>query len=896
MDEVKTSILTRGNNGVLSKSYIWVESNNFYRANEKSRKRKGEPKSSSPFLIIGFDTEYKTPSNPLQRWELEEGYGRNKILSYQVYCKLYDPSIPDQPEWGGICFPQDGEVDNRLSLPDILTFAVWKGVQSGVIESIPRMIYLVGHFTRADFPAFSDFQDLTQMMSSVRNTFLSIDRYIDVKIPCEDGDEVPVKVLVRDTMLLTPAASKGLKALGELVGQPKIDLDPDPAKDQFYKENMDVLLAEKPDLFDQYALNDAVICVRYADRLIDQSRALLGTSKLPATLTSIGVDLLWKSWAKSGKSHPLDVLGKEEVYERQFNKRLGYFQPLKRAVDLQEVSWHLPLASECYHGGRNEQFWFGPAFEDDWTDYDLSSAYPSAMGLIRKADWKSIFVTKRVADFKADVLGVACVEFEFPKSVRFPTMPVRTDNGLVFPRKGISNCSSPEIALAHSLGAKLKIRHGVVVPSETEERVFGDFIADCIGKRSSFPKGSLENLFWKELSNASYGKTAQGLMEKRVFDLRDRSTKPLPPSKITNPFFASYITSFVRAVLGEIINDLPEQVCVFSCTTDGFLTNATQSEIEGATQGPLVDLYRQSRQMLTGEASVLEIKHKVRQPLGWRTRGQATLKPGIDPDGGNSNIVLAKGGIFLPEALDNVRLQNGYITDLFFNRTPDDVIRMKIKTGVRDMVTFDTDLVDKSLIKKLSMEFDWKRKPFAAAQSAEHGHVAFSTQPWDTVDEFILMRGYWEQFAIHASFCMKTLNDYRQFATYVMTHSSLGRADSKYLRRDSGDLKRLRQSLGSAWRHSKAGLIWQQDGIDNKDFADILLDIGIPCKRSDVENASRKPFDPKKCPPTPGVYAALSKLSERFPDIEVDAFIASVSGAIDLVSSIDKPCQFISRL
>ena len=348
MDKVKRSVLTRGDNGTLSKSCIWVESNNFYRANKKGiRRSKSDSNTSSPFLIIGFDTEYKTPSNPLQRWELEEGYGRNKILSYQVYCKLYDPSLPDQPEWGGICFPQDGEVDNRLSLSDILTFAVWKGVQSGVIESIPRMIYLVGHFTRADFPAFADFKNLTQMMSSVRNTFLSIDGHIEVKIPCEDGDEVPVKVLVRDTMLLTPAASKGLKALGELVGQPKIDLDPDPVKDQFYKENMDILLEEKPDLFDRYALNDSVICVRYADRLIEQSRTLLGTSKLPATLTSIGVDLLWKSWAKSGKSHPLDVLGKEEVYERQFNKRFGYFENRKRAVDLQEVSWHLPLATEC---------------------------------------------------------------------------------------------------------------------------------------------------------------------------------------------------------------------------------------------------------------------------------------------------------------------------------------------------------------------------------------------------------------------------------------------------------------------------------------------------------------------------------------------------------------------
>jgi hypothetical protein len=93
---------------------------------------------------------------------------------------------------------------------------------------------------------------------------------------------------------------------------------------------------------------------------------------------------------------------------------------------------------------------------------------------------------------------VANVEFEFPKSVRFPTMPVRTDNGLIFPRKGLSNCAAPEIALARSLGAKLKIRHGVVVPTDPSKHIFGDFIGMCVQKRSSFPKGSLENLFWKE--------------------------------------------------------------------------------------------------------------------------------------------------------------------------------------------------------------------------------------------------------------------------------------------------------------------------------------------------------------------------------------------------------------
>lgn len=207
---------------MLSKSSIWVESASFY-GGVKAR--------ASPFLVIGFDTEYKSPSNSFDRQDLEAGLGRNTLLSYQVHCKLYDPNEPNSSEWGGIIYPADGSLDNRLSLAEVLTFAVWKGISTGAVKAVPQMVYLVGHFTRADAPAFSDFQSLTQMMSSVRNTFLSIDGHISVDLPCADGCKVPLKVLLRDTMLLTPAASKGLKALGELVGQPKIDLDPDPVKD-----------------------------------------------------------------------------------------------------------------------------------------------------------------------------------------------------------------------------------------------------------------------------------------------------------------------------------------------------------------------------------------------------------------------------------------------------------------------------------------------------------------------------------------------------------------------------------------------------------------------------------------------------------------------------------------
>ncbi len=190
------------------------------------------------------------------------------------------------------------------------------------------------------------------------------------------------------------------------------------------------------------------------------------------------------------------------------------------------------------------------------------------------------------------------------------------------------------------------VKRGVIVPSDPKTRIFGAFIKECLEHRIQAGSKTLEGLFWKEISNSTYGKTAQGLRKKRVYDMRDRTTKELPPSKITNPFFAAYITSFTRAILGEIINSLRPDTYVFSCTTDGFLTTAGEEEINKAQQGDLCKLFEKSREMLTGIASVLEQKHAIRKPLGWRTRGQATLIPGNNPDKDDGfNIVLAKGGI-----------------------------------------------------------------------------------------------------------------------------------------------------------------------------------------------------------------------------------------------------------
>jgi hypothetical protein len=859
---------------------------------KRTRKKAAEAVAvaSEPYLIIGFDTEFKTPEYHVSREQIVAGEAKYRVLSYQFHAKTSDGH-----EWQGICCP-DG--DERMTLGEFVVFALGLGARDHQIKNIPTKIYLVGHFTRADVPAFADFQDLTHLLSSVRNTFISIDSGAHLRVDYPDGSaSTSLNLLFRDTMLLTPQASKSLKEIGKLVGQEKMQLDPDEAKHKDMIRNMDKVRVEHWDLFKRYALNDATICVRYIEKIIDQFEQITGKKKVPVTLTSIGVDLLQKSWKENLAEDALTILGKEEVTERYFDKKKGYFVKNKKVVDMEEVAWYIDFITESYHGGRNEQFWFGPCFEDDWTDYDLSSAYPTAMSLIGMPKWHEVHDDPGIELFTPTTLGFANVDFEFPAETRYPTLPVRTNHGLIFPLTGKSYCSAPELFVARKLGATIKINKGVIVPSDPDIKIFGLFIKDCLERRKNAGTKKLESLFWKEISNSTYGKTAQGLRPKRVYDMRDRATKILPPSAITNPFFASYITSFTRAIMGEIINNLDRDTCVFSCTTDGFISNAGKDEIKRAQEGELSKLFLQSRELLTGLPSVLETKHFLRKPLGWRTRGQATLMPGVatSPDDEDKITVLAKGGIFTPPECESTEDQNNEIIRMFFSRTPDSLIRVEAMTGIRDMVEHDADLVEKVISKKLNMEYDWKRQPLGVGFSQKHQHLIFSTRPWHSLEQFVEIREAWDDYTQDKHVCLKTPGDYEAFASSVEAHSFLTKEHGKYLKKINPDIQRLRQLLCSAWRESKAGLSRQVNGVSAQRFADLLINHDIPCKRSDVENANRRPFVPHSCPPTNEVLARLKALKQTVPDLDIDLFLYTdrSADAVTLRSSYD--CPFIRK-
>jgi hypothetical protein len=861
-----------------------LEASHFLPMPPKIGRQKKARIPSSPYLIIGFDTEFQTPDSTVTREEIVEGKAKYEVLSYQFHAEG-----PDGASWEGISCPERGE---RMSLGEFLTFAIAEGVHQGRLTQCPLRIYLVGHFTRADVPAFRDFQDLTSVINNIRNTFISIDSALRVAIDFDTGEKVELQIVLRDTMLLAPAQSKSLAAIGDLVGEPKLSLDPDPKREQFLKENMSVLRRENWELFRRYALTDARICVAYAKKVIAEYEAITGVRKMPSTLSSIGVDLVLKVWKDNLKIDPLRVLGKEEITESKFDKKNGYFVREKRQVSLSTVHYHVPLATEAYHGGRNEQFWFGPGYEADWNDYDLASAYPTAMSLIGLPDWDNPQVSRDLEAYTPTTLGYVHADFKFPEDVRYPTIPVRTENGLIFPLSGNSHFSAPELCVARDLGAEITIKHGVIFPSDPEVRPFRSFVQHCVKKRKEHKPKSLEELFWKEITNSTYGKTAQGLKEKRAFDMRERMTKPLPESRITNPFYAAYITSYVRALLGEIMNALPADKMVFSCTTDGFLTDASDDDIALAQRGKLGLLFGKARGEITGESKVLEIKHSIRKPLGWRTRGQATLKPGA----GANPFVLAKGGIRAPRSKETDVQQNDYITELFFSRSPLSMITIDYFTSVQDMVLRNADLVTKEIEKRLNMEFDWKRAPQGIGMSEDHQHIAFSTRPWRSMSEFTKVREVWQDLTKKQVVCIKSAADYAAVAAHIHNATSLDPKAQKYLRRKGGDMARLRQQLCIAWSRRAAGFTAEDRGLSRPQFSEVLRAHGIPCKVSDVENASKKPsFTPHKCSPTPEVQAALRSLKASFPHLQTELFLP-VRWNKPLLPLQGDVCPFIAKL
>lgn len=844
----------------------------------KDTKRGQKRENVSRYLVLGFDTEYQAHA-AVTKSEIQDENNKihNEVLSYQ-YCIKIVSNDEDDPKQSvqNIIIPKDKKL---LDLPSFIAFAVGDFIERHPKTAIPEDIYLVAHFTRADLPGFAGFEDIAKgFLSNIRNTFVSLGAYIPVKIETEEHITLAdFKVRIRDTVLLAPANAKKLADVGEIVGFKKLTLGKTSEEDLEIKSHgMKQLRETQWETFKKYAIRDAEICVRYSEKLMKQNHILTEKLELPVTLTSFGTQMVQLDW-KDKQWASDKVLGRETISTKTYNKRKGRYEFKKERPFIESLHYESALANETYHGGRNEQFMFGVCDEGFWRDHDLSSAYTTAMSIIGFPDWENITTITDIKNIAATDLAFFWVEFEFPPKVRFPTLPVRCDGGIIFPRTGFSKCAAPEIVLAQSLGATLKIKKANYVPTDRLKPIFKDFIVHCITNRAKFEKGTFDNLFWKEIGNSTYGKTAQGLKKKRVFDMRTDGMVSLPESDLTQPFIASIITSFTRAVLGEILNSFGEEVQVFSVTTDGFLSNASDEELKKSTSGEIYKLFEKARSSLESGSKPIEIKHEIRRPIGWRTRGSATLVPGV----GANNYLLQKGGIKTDYNFD-LKQENHFIIDLFLNRHPNQKLDYTIGIGLKDMIHHGADFVSRSITKRLSMEFDWKRKPINPSDteftfaSKNYKHLSFNTVPLENKEEFDEIRTNWDTYTKgenNEKSILKTVDDLQHYENYSFQKKNPHGSKRRYISKTNADIKKLKTSLTRAFKQQQAGFQTHLEGkkITHKMFIEHMNECGIECKISDLDNAKRNTFEPHTAGFTSKAADAAELLKDKFyPDLDLE--------------------------
>ena len=343
---------------------------------------------------------------------------------------------------------------------------------------------------------------------------------------------------------------------------------------------MDLTLVQHPDAFNEYAVRDAEIAVEWFLK-VNELGQTWGLTKPAHTIGSMAVA---KFWQLAEDMPDLDLLG-----------FLGKHRVGRKIEPLDELRNVRRLAADCFHGGRNECFEHG-VFREPSFDWDLKGAYTTALAMFRELDWAR---TEHTTDLDRlavlDEATFARVKFQFPPGTRFPSLPVDADpHGLIYPLSGESCATGPELMVALGQGATITVIEGVYIPWRDPDgpRPFLEFTKLINQERGRHDKGSPLELLAKEAGNSVYGKTAQAVAShktppkrKRVFDTRVGQMEDLPESRITQPIIAALTTGLLRALLSEIIAMLPDQVRLYTATTDGWLSTATEAEVRAAATG-----------------------------------------------------------------------------------------------------------------------------------------------------------------------------------------------------------------------------------------------------------------------------------------------------------------------
>lgn len=615
-----------------------------------------------------------------------------------------------------------------------LTFKILLGrildaAHGTVFDKYPKHSYIVSHQTDLLFKVLKDGEDKLSELSQKGHTYFHRANPILIRRKPPIGRYRDESFWLIDTRNLMPGGGD-LNSLKAFLNESIPSFLPDGSWQDLYGFDLEN--------YSEIATNASDLIVDFAYGFSKTVNECLGEHLLYPTLGSLAEEFYVRELEDSN-TDVIKLLGREKITDEKVRKAT----PLLGNLHLKET-----LAAECYHGGRNESFAFGPTTIDDWQDYDLTSAYPTALASVGVPAWENGHETTDLNEFLDQNIGVARVRFKFPESVRYPVLPVRAPGKLIFPLTGESFATAPEICLAHSLGAEITIINGFVIPSEKGKNPFLAPIQKSLELRSTAKAAglTLSEKLHKSIANSIPGKMGQGLPPKRNSGEIQRKS---PPCRITQPFIAAHVNGVIRATIGEILNRLPLTDTVVSVTTDGFITNSSHSEILTATSGPLCGMLKATRSLLTGASEIIEVKRRARQLLPIRTRVLATLEnsKGAPP-------ILSRSGILTPGKLRTENGKNEWLRNKFLNRKPN----LRLDQESRENTGNPT-----ATVFSVGLEYDFDRELiYTCDQDSTCGtHGAFRSRPWNSIEDYQIAATALSTF--RKSACLRSQNDLIEF-------------------------------------------------------------------------------------------------------------------------------------
>jgi len=525
-----------------------------------------------------------------------------KLQGEKTIDLLSDFQPKETASWSGENIPQEKTEDiilsnaenEKLSKSEAFKLPKSKYLKlnnSEIKMSINWRIYFLSHYNAADLSLIQDWNTVKKKnIDIIKGSFVSI---------CKPIKTLGCSVYLRDTICLSSAAARSLDAIGKAHKIPKIEIA------QSYKENMEKLLKENPQLFRDYAMTDSIITLIHGLFMNDFSFRL-GSLSLPSTLGSISSIYVKKEWKAD------NYLG----YQIHPDYPLGNIQKSINPSGLQALGTtgnYLPMfigntmALNSYRGGRNEAIMYGEDRVKIFKDYDFTSCYSTVMSMCGDPDYNNAFylTNKNIQKLDGDILRQSYIaldlSFKLPSTIKYPPLPVSVGKNLtIYPLEGRTIVTGLEYSTAiNILNSELnkiqdsverkkyfiKINSGICIPFKRESDgslaypPFKSVITKLQASRRAHPKKSAMERIYKDLGNMLYGKVVCGISNKRNYDARIEAMKSMTGSDLTNPIIGSWITGFVRSLMAELLYQVQlKGGQVPSCTTDGFVCDIPDLE------------------------------------------------------------------------------------------------------------------------------------------------------------------------------------------------------------------------------------------------------------------------------------------------------------------------------